>query len=206
MAIDTDLKICALAMSWLGSDAPTDLETPVSTPDIVCAANYEASRDAVLEDGEFSFAIGRDKLDSPTEVEGEPNKFDLGDASATILRLLQVGAKYDFTDNTQWVKEGNFVRVELDEVYIRYIAQITDVTLMTPSVIQAIAAHIAAVTAVTMTNSAKVEERRWAIYGTKLATAMANDGRVGKSRQLTSDALINARYSAGGSGYMGPYV
>lgn len=202
MAIDSDLKICGLAMSWLGANAPTNIVTPVSAEDKVCAANYEASRDAVLEDGEWSFAVERTKLTTPVVVSGEPNKFAL---PTGVIRMLQAGAQYDFSDRTSWVKEGESIAINLDEVYIRYIKQITDVGFFTPSFIQCLAAHIAAVSAVTMTNSSKVEERRWAIYSTMLGNAIVNDGRVGTNRQLSSDVLSDVRYQYG-TGFMGPYV
>ena len=201
-----DLEICQLAMSWLGARQPQNITSPSTTEENLCATNFPISRDAVLEEGEFTASIIRAKLTGGTDVSGS-HEFGWKHALPTgYLRMLQAGAQENFRDRAVWVVEGKDLYINVEEPFTRYIQTVVDANDLSPSIASAIAARMAAELAVPITNSAKVEERRWAIYANKLLEAMQNDGRVGKHRILTSDALIRARFSYGRGGYMGPYV
>ena len=54
----SEIQICNLAISWLGGQRITSFGDETAEA-ILCYANYELARDAVLERIEWSFAIKR---------------------------------------------------------------------------------------------------------------------------------------------------
>lgn len=193
MAI-TQISICNLALSWLGGTLITSFEDD-STEAKLCSANYDSSRDATLEDRNWTFASGRNKpplLADPPEF-GFSSAFQLP-TNPLCIRVTKVSDSADFsTIINSWEKEGDQLLCDFTVIYLKYIKQITDPTKFSPGFVQTLAARIAADICVPLTNDVELFTTYWQLYLNKLETAGANDGLQSKADKLTAVQLIGVR-------------
>ena len=192
----SEVSICNQAISWLGATPIASLDDD-TTEARLCKANYAQVRDAVLEEHDWTFAIGR--FDLPKNAVGPTNGYGNGfQIPSSVLRVLDVNCGED------WRVEGQDIVTNEAAVSIRAVVRVDDPNRFSSLFVQALAARLAADLAISITQSREMQKQHYQIYLDKLAAAVANDGMQGKSRQVTASWLRNSR--AGGTALAGPTV
>ncbi len=124
--------ICNAALSKIGAkqiDNYGDV-SETTTEALACRNHYDITRDALLRSHYWRFATARVEL---TQDSSDPdfeydNQFLLPD---DFMRLKSVfGNNFTATENTRFsfAIEGNLLLTDDDEVFLRYIKKVTDVT------------------------------------------------------------------------------
>ncbi len=107
-------------------------------------------RDELLASYPWNFAMKRDTLDTPSVTEPE---FEFDYKFTLPADCLRVWDLYD-TDAI-YVVEGGELYTSDDEVYLKYIAKITDVSLYPPAFVRCLATALAAELCLKMTGDDK---------------------------------------------------
>lgn len=189
-------QIANLALSWMGQNLINNLGDNQNEAKIM-NANYELSRDKVLEDRAWTFAISRQILapisDKPEF--GTGNKFLIPNTVVRVHRVYRTNSGVSTAKllPAKWVREGKYIIAVEAAVWAHFIMRITDSTLFSPGFVHALAARLAADTAITFTESIKMEEKMEKRYETKLVDAGYADGSQGRTEVLNSSKLTGAR-------------
>ena len=190
----SEISICNMSLSWLGGNIIISFQDE-STEAILCAANYEPSREATLEDREWTFAAARaipNKLADPPAF-GYSSAFQLP-TNPKVIKVNKVSdSPYFDTKIEDWVKEGDKILANKDVIYIKYTQDIDDPIKFSPGFVQALAARIAADICVPLTHDVKLFASYWQLYLNKLETAGANDGMQGRNIKLENNQLVKVR-------------
>ena len=191
----SEVEVCNLALTWLAVDPITSLDDPQVEAQ-VCKANFASARDATLEDGDWSFAI---RYTQPAMV-GSPAVHDprpplTGNLFWKPTDVLRIVRADDGSDDwrQRWLVVGEYIVSDTSTLYIETVVLIEDTTRWSPTFSQAVAARLAADTAMTFTESRSMRNDMWQLYEQKVSTARANDGRQGTSQKRRSDRLRLAR-------------
>lgn len=190
----TEVGICNLALSWLGASSITALTD--DTPEgILCNQLYATSRDAVLEEVDWSFAMTRTVLtpEAATPAFGYTYQFLL---PSTLLRLVTISDTLSKpNENTvEWVQENNRVLCDSSPLYARYITQVTDPSKFSFTFCHAVAARIAADASINLTESRSITDAMWKLYAEKLKVASNDDGRgAGRTQIIKNTDLTRVR-------------
>ena len=192
MATVSEVSICNMALTELKATPITSLTDPDSDRAVLSALWYPITRDAVLEDSDWTFAIKRMTL---TPLVAAPNwgygkQFTLpGD----ILRLISVSDNATDENNIDWRKEDNVVVCDSDTIYIRYVARIEDPIKFSPSFVMCLAARLASHLAIPVAGSRTLQQDKWQLYEMRLNEADGNDGRQGMSDRIGTKSNIIRR-------------
>jgi len=193
----SEVTICNLALSWLAGNLIISLDDG-STEAILCKANYELSRDSVLETMAWTFATRRFRLTPEVNVPewGYGKQFTLSPDIITVLEVSGSASKPNGTNDLDWRREENRIVCDKDVIYLKTIVRIVDPSRFPPNFIQALAARIAMEIAIPLTESKELlaaMERKYLAY---LYTASATDGLQGKSDIIDSQVLTGVRGGA----------
>ena len=211
MATST-VSICNQALGWLGADSILSIND-ASKEAQLCKENFDALRDAVLEEREWTFAVRRLYLTPlvATPVYGYANNFLL---PAEVLRVLNIpGAASNVVGGldalnggrgadagqglADWrvesIDAGNVIVANTAAIHCRVIWQVVNEKLWSPLFIQALAARLAADLAMPLVNSRALQQDMWKLYDMKLATAATMDGMQGKGEVKRASNLTNVR-------------
>lgn len=183
-------EICNLAISWLGGQTIFSLEDDTSHEAILCRANYEMSRTAVLEEREWSFALQRavlTPLATPPEF-GYTYAFLIPTDSQKILSVTN-GRKQKVTH----VIEGNQILCDTAELYVRYTLDLTNTKRFSALFDQALAAHIAANIVVPLTENEGMFQTMTMKYEMNLEKAISADSLQGSRERLDRSTLEASR-------------
>lgn len=184
------VAIANLALGWLGAARITNFNDP-SRPAQLIATNFEAIRDALLEDRDWSFATERMAL-QPDPV---PPPFGFGARFQIPSRVLRVISADDGTGSLHWAREGQFIVTEpkLATLSVVAVVRVTDCALFSPAFAQALAARLASDLAVTITENRILQADLWRLYQAKLADATVNDGRQGRTQRPVGNYFLDRR-------------
>jgi hypothetical protein len=190
----SEVTICNLAVSWLAGNLIISLDDDNNEAKL-CKANYDLSRDSVLEAMAWTFATRRFRLSPEADVPawGYSRQFTLPPEVITALEVTSNPSKVNGTNDLDWRREENRIVCNQDVVYLKAIVRIIDPARFTPNFVQALAARIAMEIAVPLTESKELlaaMERKYLAY---LYTASATDGLQGKSDLIDSQALTGVR-------------
>jgi hypothetical protein len=186
----TTVDICNLALAMLGEDRITSLEDESSVAEL-CSVNWAGARDFVLAARPWSFAIVRRSLAAAAEAPewGPSNAFPL---PSSVLRVLSAGdGTYELED---WRVEGRQVVATFDgPVMVRCIERVEDPGQFSPGFEQALAAYLAYVIAVPLTENRSLKSELWSEYLNRMKEAAAVDGQQGRAGQIFSTWARSAR-------------
>ena len=186
----SEVSICNMAIASLGGTPITSLEyTESATPEtILCSTHYEASRDAVLEEREWAFAMRRAKLNKLADAPiGYDAAFQL---PSDLLRVIKVGTDPEFLGLVyDWVREGSQILINSGQVYIRYIIRCVDPSRFSSGFVQALSARIAADICVGLTNNPELFAHYWQLYLNKLTSGATVDGQQGANQLFRTPLL-----------------
>lgn len=190
----SEVSICNQAISWLGGNLIINLDDD-TTEAILCNANYDLLRDAVLEEGKWTFATRRMELvlSGSPPPSGYEQAFTIPPEVLTVIMATPFQNNKNITEDFDWRREEEFVVCDVERVWIKAIVRIVDVSKFSPMFNQALASRIAADIAVPLTESTKKEANMWAKYNDAIAGALAVDGMQGKSDRIRPASRIVRR-------------
>ena len=192
----SEVSICNLALSWLGTNPITAL-TDDTVEAKICLANYDAARDAVLEDRNWTFAIERMILTPmvDTPAFGYSKQFLIPARVRRIISVSNGGAIGSNVMGTEidWQKEQNTIVANETTVYVKAVADQKDPARYPATFVHALAARMAAEMSIPLTHSAKLQQSMWQLYDSKLKASSGSDGRQGKREQTEATRLTSAR-------------
>ncbi len=191
------VQISNLALSWMGQNLINSL-TDNQNEAIIMNANYALSRDKVLNDYAWTFAMRREILAPilPVPVFGSANQFLIPSDVLFVHRVYRPSSRNLQTNdlqNARWTREGQNILAREEVIWAHFIIRVTNTDLFSPSFVHALAARMAADTAMTFTESIRLEEKMEARYETKLADAAFADGRQGRTEKIKSTILTGTR-------------
>lgn len=190
-----EVTICNQALSQLGANLIISLDD-TSKEGILCKANYTELRDAVLEEGRWSFATKRYILTTKAGTDplwGFSNRFLLDTEWLLVTQARSDGWDKDGRSNIKWSVEDGHLLCDEDTVYIKVIRRIIAVSSFTTTFRQALAARIAAELAPPLTESTTKEAKMWDLYEMKLGVAWGLDGSQGSNQRIRGDSLTRVR-------------
>ena len=189
------VQICNSALNQLGASSITAL-TENSKNARICNERYETIRDAVYRSHPWNCLVKRVQLaqDSDTPAWGFDYQYTL---PADCLRIL--GIK-DY--NSDYKVEGRKLLISESEVYLIYLAQITDVNELDVLLRETISAHLAQDIAYAITANLQVSRLMAEKYQAKLSEARHADSSEGYNTnpelaptdQIITEDFLNSRY------------
>ena len=190
----SEVTICNLALSWLAGNLIISLDDDINEAKL-CKANYELSRDAVLEAMAWTFATKRYRLTPETVAPawGYAQQFTI---PADVITLLEVSGNADEpngANDLDWRREGNLILCDVDVVYVKALFKQTDPIRFPPNFVQALAARIAAEICIPLTESESLMKAMEGKYKDRLLIAAGTDGIQGKVDVVDSRILTGVR-------------
>ena len=194
MASETD--IANLALTWLGQRLINSLNDNQNEAKIM-KVNYPLSRDKVVAEHAWTFALRREAL-APLAAPpnfGGGNQFLI---PSDVLRVYRVyrptgGLSTVNLQNADWVREGQHIISREETVWAHFIYRVTNTTYFSSPFIQAVAAKLAADTALAFTENDKLQDKMEKMYVIKLQEATASDGSQGRTEVIRSTRLTGVR-------------
>jgi len=188
------IQICNSALNQLGASSITAL-TENSKNARLCNERYETVRDAVFRSHPWNCLIKRVQLaqDTDTPAWGFTYQYTLPSDCLRVLQIKDYDADYKI--------EGRKLLINVSEVYLLYLAQITDVNELDVLLRETISAGIASDIAYAITSNLQVAKLMTEKYGLKLAEARHTDASegyntdptLGNTDQLVTEDFINVR-------------
>jgi hypothetical protein len=176
----TTLQICNYALVLIGQSKKITSLDDNTAHATVCASVYDIARQTVLAEHPWNFAVKQAAL---TEVTDETSAEDYSfvyEYPSDCLRVLRIfyGATTAGTVNKYkviYTKDGTvFVKrivCDLDDAYAEYILDLQEEALFTPAFCEALAAKIASLAAMPLTQDAKIVQAMQQTYAGMLAHA-----------------------------------
>lgn len=196
MAINS-IKICNMAILHVGGNKISSLNDN-SVEARVCEVHYEAARDKVLADRDWTFAVARAEVaeNAITPVFGYQGSFTL---PADCLRVIEVFESAETFKNSSnpldWEREENNISADTKgSVFIRYIKRIDTPARYSAGFVDALSHYLAYKLAVPLAQNKGLQDSLMNLYLRSLKDAANADGMQGRSRKIRSSSLINARF------------
>ena len=198
----SEVVICNQALTALGGASGLNTGFITSLTDDtreaqLCALWYPSARDAVLQDGVWTFATKRATLvpDATPPDWGYSTRFLLPNNSLHVFEM------YDRPEDPQpsirpWEIEGRYLLTDYDTVWIRYIERVTDTAIFKPLFTQALVYRLAAELAVPIVQSNTVKQGMEQLYQQRLQVALNNDGTQGANRRVQSRGRLTVSRGA----------
>lgn len=196
--------IVNLALSWLGQNQINAIGDSQNEAKVM-NANYGPSRDKVLADTAWTFALRREVL-APVAAApnfGAGNKYLIPNDVLRVYRVFRPTGSADgfmgnllqthVMANANWVKEGKFIIAREDQIWCLFLYRNTNTDEYPPSFVHAFAARLAADTCMTFTENRKMFEQMELMYTDKLADALYADGSQGRTEVVRSSRLTGIR-------------
>jgi hypothetical protein len=187
----SEVQICNIALQMLGANPITSL-TEGSQRASLCNEFYGPARDATLRDHEWNFAQVRVNL--VKEVETPAWGFDFQYQLPTSPYCLRVNEPDPI--EAEWTVESNAdgsgrkLLSDTDGIGIRYTARITDVNLYTPLFVMALAANLAAMMALPLTEDSRQMQLMETKYRALLSEAKSMDSQEGSPKPAGPHAEV----------------
>ena len=187
----SEISICNQAISWLGGNLIISLADGTTEANL-CAANYEHLRDAVMEEGKWTFATRRIQLVETAEnpTFGYENSYQIPPDVLSIIFATQYQDNKNDTGELDWRREEDQILCDADQIFVKCIIRITDPSKFSSMFNQALAARIAADIATALTESTVKEQSMWDKYFALVGAGLASDGLQGKSDRIKTNSRI----------------
>ena len=193
------------ALTWMGEQPITSLEDD-SNNALIMKANYNLSRDSLLELHEWSFAMDEwiPAVDPTPPDWVAANRFRI---PADLLRITAVepnrsGPLPAFNDmrrsilrrpQADYVVESGFIVTDEDAIVIRGIRKMEDEGSFSNLFCDALSARLAMDTCFAFTEDATKWNAMSALYQVKVKEAKSRDGLQGTNRRIRNRSLENVR-------------
>jgi hypothetical protein len=172
--------------------------TITSLTDGTTAANfindrYAEIRDELLRSHPWNFAIKRAAL---AQVAAAPT-FEYDTAYQLPTGWLRTIAVYDNSacpGFTEYREEGDTILASRSQIWLLYVARITDPNMMTPDFRECIALSLAVEGAITLVNSLKMSDLMDRRLQAKIAKAKSTDSMNDGVKRLPVGSWVNRRF------------
>jgi hypothetical protein len=202
------IDVVNLALTWMGANQITSLDDDAPEARVM-KVNYEIAKDATLEAAEWSFAIKRwiPAQDATAPVAGASLRYKI---PSDIIRVLRVGRPQDdmygggwgeLTDNrsidraqsVDFRVESGYIITNENSITCKGIRRVSDEGSFSNLFSHAFAAHLAMITAYSITESDGTFNAMSALYQLKIQEAKSRDGLIGTSKRIRNRTLQYAR-------------
>lgn len=190
----SDVQVCNIALRNL-REQPIASMTENSEPARLCNAFYADALDYYLARHPHNFALRRAILAQKSEAPAYQYAYAYAlPTDPYCIRAYQVwhnGRHW----KTGWVVEGRELLTDLDaDIYLRFIARVTDVRQYAPTFVEAFSSHLASLLAYPLTRDEKVV-KKWEDRATDAwkAHRMA-DGGEGFEEEPEDGVFVAERY------------
>ena len=182
------IDICNRALDKLGQGAITSLDDGTTASNL-CNRNYEQTRDQLLRDHPWNFAVTRASLAPSTNepVWGFANRFPL---PSDCLRLIEV----DRLSSGEYQVEGRAILADDFVLNIRYIRRVTDPNDFDVAFIEALATRLALQLCEAITQSSQKKQMLWQDFEDALTRARRADGQENPPAIFEESEWISVRY------------
>jgi hypothetical protein len=188
------VSICNLALTRIGQPQIASLSASGKAADL-CNLHYEPTRDAVLRDHPWNFAIAYAELarSSTTPAFEFDYTFTLPTDCIKVLRTEFEQLGYDGSTYAYRIV-GREIFANTETLAIEYTKRVTDPTQFDAMFVDMLAERLAAELAYPLTDNRSLVETRLQIYQNKLAAARLADAQEGTPREVVAlDPWIVAR-------------
>lgn len=179
MQPQSQTSICNLALGHLGIPSIADIEQTESTEARLCRSFYPLSRDSLLREHEWNFAIKRAVLSQlvtgPTY--GYDYAYQLPD---DCLRVLAVNNTQPSDPSRRFAIEGETVVTNEETAQAAYLFRQEDTTRFDPIFIEALSYKLASMLAGPLTQDEAMKREMERNYALTVAKAKYIDGNEGR--------------------------
>ena len=182
------IEICNRALDKLGQGSITSLGDGTTAANL-CNRNYAVTRDQLLRDHPWNFAVRRAQLAPSAQAPswGFSTKFPFPN---DYLRLLEV---YNLSTNDYQV-EGRAILANGSVLKIRYIRRVDDPNEFDASFIDVLATRLAFQMCEAITQSNQKKQSLWEEFEDVLTRAKRADGQENPPTMFEEDDWIRVRY------------
>lgn len=197
MAINSKADLCNITLSRLGNyGSVNDIDSPVSQKELTFALWYDVARQSYLKISMPNFSLKRRIVGSVAETPAFGFSY-VYEYPQDCLKLLGIG---DIEDKrNDYCVEGN--RIYTDTYYenglpIRFIADITDVTAMSPEWKIGFSWYLAGEVVMDITQDAAKAKVMQAMIGSKLAEISGLNAQENMPIRISRSKFRASRYQA----------
>lgn len=192
------------ALIWLGANQITSLEDD-SPEAILMKSCYYSTRDATLEEAEWSFAIKRFKpaMSQEKPIGGASNFFPVPSDILRVLRCDRPDAatwatisdshSIDRAQQVDWRIESGMILTNQESIVCKGIRRVEDEGIYSPLFCHAFSAHLAMLAAYPITESDGKFNAMSALYTMKIREAKSRDGLQGTSKRVRNRTIERVR-------------
>lgn len=192
----SETSICNQALTWLGQKPINSLDDPNEKAEWM-RNNYPFVRDAVVEEGLWSFATVRGKSEvTQKDAWGQMYAHPKPPEWMAVKRVYLNVDNWDrsnWTPDESWELSGDYVLSNSSVIYLYGVERVTDTGKFTPMFVQALAARLAADAAIPITENRLLQRELWVLWERKLIQALAQDGQQAKMERLRARRLERSR-------------
>lgn len=188
----SSVEICNSALVKIGATRISSLSDD-SKEAKVCNEQYNKLRKKLLLSHLWNFAIRRVALADTgnTPVYEFSNEFAL---PSDVLRVIET----NLLDDQEWVIENNssnqrVLLCNATTINIRYIKDVTDTTVFTPTFEESLAYLMAADLAMSIANSRSLSRDMYAAYKAEVAEARSFDAQENSRQMVEANEWIDVR-------------
>lgn len=199
------VEICNLSLDTLKQAPATDISSPTTNIETICARHYDQTRREVIRKHPWNFAIKRASLtkDATAPTFGYSQAYNL---PSDYIRLVTIGD--DSIDNLRdryEIENGQILGSDLDTatadtINIRYLYDVTDVSKFDSLFIKTLYLQLAINMGSKFSVSAALIKAVKEELSQTAPWAMAVDGQERTPKRIQNSRLLNARRGRAGRG------
>jgi len=192
MASETDVVNSALAL--IGANLLTSIDDDTSNNATLARLWYADTRDEILRMHLWNFATKRVELAelATTPSHGWDRQYQLPSDNIRANKINE-SDRERLSSERRIAIEGDKLLTNSTDVFLEYIARITDVNLFDPIFRAALEHRLASKFAYAVTNNTAKGKEQFELFESRIIEARIADAHEGSPKRVTEDDLINVR-------------
>lgn len=199
MAI-SDTRIANLALIEIGVNIIESLDAQNNVANVMNEI-FEQTRDELLEDYEWNFAMRRQTLSLVTRTIDKGQKFTDNSEYANAFQLptdpFCLSAREMWNTESPFKIEGRLLLTDEGGVDLKYIALITDPSQFSKKFIASLVSLLASKAVLPLKKDSKAKAVLYQLHRDILLDAKASDGQEGTPEEIRDTELIDVRFQTG---------
>ena len=203
-ASTSKVAICNRALAYLKQDPITNIDSPSTVAEVICARTYDDARWALLRTHIWNFAIKRIVLTKDAEAPtfGWANAYNLPN---DYVRLVTIGDDFVEYIRDRYELEGNQIlgsdlsSTDSESINVRYIYDHTNVVRFDALFIEVLALELAKKMAVAFSVTSGIIKNIREELDRVSPTARAVDGQERTPRRIEKSKYLRARRQLAGN-------
>lgn len=188
MSLASDVAICNSALAYIGGAPIMNLDTDTSTRAVLCKQIYAPTRDAMLQEHEWNFAIGRVKLNRTTTTPS------FGYTYLFALPVDFLSLKETKPTTMDYKLEAGGLLTDEKDVYVRYVMRVTDASKYSPKFRLALEYKLASMMAVPIAGDLKKAQLMMVLHDQTLGLGKTLDTQGDPTPTYQMDTFLEARW------------